>query len=72
MLDVTVPASLFVDEGERVCGDGGVLVRVVVAPDVLGYLWKGRGVSIPFVCNERCIGSRNEDACCFHIKLSQT
>lgn len=46
MFYVMLPASLFVDEGERVAGDGRVLIRVVVAADVQGYLWKGDRVNI--------------------------
>lgn len=33
-----LPVSPFMEEGERIAGNGGVLLRVVVTADVRGYL----------------------------------
>lgn len=70
MCFVTVPASLFVDERERVGGDGGVLLRVVVAADVLGYLWEGSRLSVPLYIRE---AYREQDGgtCLLHTQINQ-
>lgn len=70
MCFVTVPASLFVDERERVGGDGGVLLRVVVAADVLGYLREGSRLSVPLYIRE---AYREQDGgtCLLHTQINQ-
>lgn len=60
-MHMIIPVSLSVEERERVTGDGGVLLCVVITTDVRGHLKEERGKT-----DECCSpGNRMRANCCY-------